>query len=59
MFSVLVTTMTLITLGFVMAWWLRPDVRDWMEAPKYRRALFSKMAVAPVPVSARDNRRRR
>jgi hypothetical protein len=36
MFNVLVTTMTVIALGFVVAWWLRPDIRDWMEAPKYR-----------------------
>jgi hypothetical protein len=35
MFNVLVTTMTLIALGFVVAWWLRPEIRDWMEAPKY------------------------
>ena len=32
MFDALVTTMTLIALGFVVAWWLRPDIRDWMEA---------------------------
>jgi len=36
MFNALVTTMTLIALGFVVAWWLRPDIRDWMEAPKYQ-----------------------
>jgi hypothetical protein len=36
MFAVLVTTMTAITLGFVVAWGLRPDIRDWMEAPKYQ-----------------------
>jgi hypothetical protein len=35
MFAVLVTTMTVITLGFVVAWGLRPDIRNWMEAPKY------------------------
>jgi len=31
-----VITMTLIALGFVLAWWVRPDIRDWMEAPKYK-----------------------
>ena len=36
MFNALVTAMTLIALGFVVAWWLRPDIRDWMEAPKYQ-----------------------
>jgi hypothetical protein len=36
MFNALVTTMTLIALGFVVAWWLRPDIRDCMEAPKYK-----------------------
>jgi hypothetical protein len=36
MFNVLVIAMTLIALGFVVAWRLRPDVRDWMEAPKFK-----------------------
>jgi len=36
MFNALVTMMTLIALGFVVAWWLRPDIRGWMEAPKYQ-----------------------
>jgi hypothetical protein len=36
MFNALVTTMTLIAIGFFVAWWLRADVRDSMEAPKYR-----------------------
>jgi hypothetical protein len=36
MFNTFVTIMTLIALGFVVAWWLRPDIRDWMEAPKYQ-----------------------
>ena len=36
MFNALVTAMTLIALAFVVAWWLRPDIRDWMEAPKYQ-----------------------
>jgi hypothetical protein len=36
MFNALVTTMTLIALGFVVAWWLRRDIRDSMEAPKYQ-----------------------
>ena len=36
MFSILVATMTIIALGFVVAWWLRPDIRDMMEGPKYK-----------------------
>src|SRR3989442_12537499 len=40
MFNALVTTMTLIALGFVVAWWLRPDIRDLMEATKYHINLF-------------------
>lgn len=36
MFNILVTLMTLIALGFVVLWWLRPAIRDAMEAPKYR-----------------------
>jgi hypothetical protein len=32
MFNGLVITMTLIAFGFVLAWWVRPDIRDWMEA---------------------------
>jgi hypothetical protein len=36
MFSILVATMTVIALGFVVAWWLRPDIRDLMEDPKYK-----------------------
>ena len=35
MFNILVATMTIIALGFVVAWWLRPDIRDVMEDPKY------------------------
>lgn len=22
--------------GFLVAWWLRPDLRAWVERPKYR-----------------------
>jgi hypothetical protein len=36
MFSILVAAMTVIALGFVVAWWLRPDIRDLMEVPKYK-----------------------
>jgi hypothetical protein len=36
MFSILVATMTAIVLGFVVAWCLRPDVRDLTEDPKYK-----------------------
>jgi hypothetical protein len=36
MFNILVATMTIIALGFVVAWWLRPDIRDVMEDPKYK-----------------------
>jgi hypothetical protein len=41
MFNLLVTTMTLIALGFVVAWWLRQDVRDSMEFPKHRFARWA------------------
>jgi hypothetical protein len=36
MFSILVATMTVIALGFVVAWWLRPEIRDLVEDPKYK-----------------------
>jgi hypothetical protein len=36
MFDVIVAAMTLIALGFIVAWWRSPDIRDWMESPKYR-----------------------
>lgn len=38
MFDALVTSMTLIAVAFIAAWLIRPDIRDWMEAPKYRFA---------------------
>jgi hypothetical protein len=40
--TLLVTTMTLIALGFVVGWWLRPDIRNWMEAPKYQFVRWSR-----------------
>jgi hypothetical protein len=46
MFNALVMTMTLIVLGFVVAWWLRPDIRDRMEAPKYRAVRWAGSADA-------------
>jgi hypothetical protein len=36
MFSILVATMTVIALVFVVAWWLRSDMGDLMEDPKYK-----------------------
>lgn len=36
MFNALVTIMTLIAVAFVVVWWRYPEVRDWMELPKYR-----------------------
>ena len=36
LFNILVTLITLIAAGFLLTWWLRPDFRSWMEAPKYR-----------------------
>ena len=42
MFNALVTTMTLIALAFIVAWFIRQDLRDWMEAPKYRFARWSR-----------------
>ena len=36
MFTVIVTTASAIAGGFIVLFWLRPDFRKWVEAPKYR-----------------------
>jgi hypothetical protein len=36
MFDAIVAAMTLIAIGFLAAWWRSPEIRDWMESPKYR-----------------------
>ncbi len=35
-FNLLVVVVTLVVGGFVLAWVLRPGLRPWFEAPKYR-----------------------
>lgn len=35
MFTLLIILMSLIALGFVIAWWLWPNLRERFEAPKY------------------------
>lgn len=36
MFTAIVTTASAIAGGFIVLFWLRPDFRKWVEAPKYR-----------------------
>jgi hypothetical protein len=36
MFDVVVSIMTLVALTLIAVWWFRPDLRGWMEEPKYR-----------------------
>ena len=36
MFTAIVTTASAIAGGFIALFWLRPDFRKWVEAPKYR-----------------------
>jgi hypothetical protein len=52
MFSVIVATMTVIALGFVAAWWLRPDIRDLMEDPKYKFDRWGRECSRGLPLPA-------
>lgn len=36
MFTAIVTTASAIAGGFIVLFWLRPDFRKWVEAPKYK-----------------------
>lgn len=36
MADAIVVLSTLLSLAFVVAWWLLPDLRAWLERPKYR-----------------------
>ena len=36
MFTAIVTTASVIAAAFIVLFWLRPDFRKWVEAPKYR-----------------------
>ena len=34
--DLIVVTSVVFTVAFVAAWWMRPDLRAWIERPKHR-----------------------
>lgn len=50
--NVIVAAVTLLMAGFALVWLLRPDLRPWVEAPKYRVMSWDRGPAAGAPVIA-------